>query len=240
MPAPPEPEQERLTVSELAERSRTSIASIKFYMREGILPSGDLSAEHRAFYGEPHVRRLRAIHALRNVGGLSLLTIGGICRLIDADHGAPVIDIVARTMDALGLRGRRKAASGRKEHATACSEVLAFLNARGIWVRRHAAAVEDLAVALVTLRNVIGPEVGAHDFAPYLDAMCSLAERDYKANKDLFANPQTVAEAATLAVVLGTVLWEPVLLLTRRIALEHVAGRKLSPRSRVRRKATSR
>jgi DNA-binding transcriptional MerR regulator len=240
MRAPPDPEPERLTISELAERSRTSIASIKFYMREGILPSGDLSAKHRAFYGEAHVRRLRVIHALRNVGGLSLLTIGGICRLIDADHGTPVIDVVSRTMDALGLRGPRKAASGRKEHATARSEVLGFLDARGIRVRRHATAVEDLAAALITLRNVIGPEVGAHDFAPYLDAMCALAERDYQANKDLFANPQTVAEAATLAVVLGIVLWEPVLLLMRRIALEHVAARKLRPRFRIRRRARSR
>jgi DNA-binding transcriptional MerR regulator len=239
MHAPREPEPERLTVSELAKRSRTSVASIKFYVREGILPSGDLSAKHRAFYGEAHVRRLRVIHALRHVGGLSLLTIGGICRLIDADHGAPVIDVVARTMDALGRRGKGKTAS-RKDFAVARADILAFLDARGIRVRRDAAAVEDLASALVALRHVIGPEVGANDFAPYLDAMRSLAERDYQVNTNLFADPETVAEAATLAVVLGTVLWEPVLLLMRRVALEHVAARRLGSRFRVRRKATSR
>lgn len=214
----------RLTVSQLAARSRTSVASIKFYLREGLLRSGHLSAKHRAFYDEAHVRRLQVIFALRNVGGLSIQTISGMCRLLDARRPQDVGTVVARTIDALARRQSMRAST--KDLSVARAELQRFLRAKNVRVRSHAATLNDLAAALVGLRQTIGPEVGPREMEPYLDAMCALAERDYRANVRLFEDPNAAADAATLAIVFGTVLWEPVLVLLRRLALEHVAAQR--------------
>jgi DNA-binding transcriptional MerR regulator len=220
---PPASRREGLTISELSAASRTSVATIKFYLREGLLPEADLSAERRAFYGEVHLRRLRVIFALRAVGGLSVQTIREICRVLDGRGPRPVPEAVARTMDALARRPK----SGRtREVATARAELLEFLQSKDLRVRPRAGTLVDLAAALVALRHVIGPEVGPRELEPYLDAMCALADRDYRANRHLFADPAAAPEAAALAAVLGTVLWEPVLVLLRRVALEHVAQRE--------------
>jgi DNA-binding transcriptional MerR regulator len=224
---------ERLTLSQLAAQSATTVPSIKFYLREGILPGGDLSAEHRGFYSAAHVRRLRVVHALRQVGGLSIQAIRGVCQLLDADRPA-TSGVVARTMDALGRREARRPPWSGRELSRARDEVLEFLEGRGIEVRACAASVERLAAALVALRHAIGPEIAPAHFVPYLEAMLSLAQRDFQDNQHLFADPETAAESAAQAVVLGTVLWEPVLLLLRRITLEHVASKKLPKISRAR------
>lgn len=220
---------EGLTISQLSAASQTSVATIKFYLREGLLRGGDLSAKRRAFYGEAHLRRLRVIFALRVVGGLSVQTIRDICRVLDARGRRPISDAVARTMDALARRTKNGKAS---ELATARKELLRFLRSKNVRVRSRAGTLDDLAVALVALRHVIGPEVGPRELEPYLDAMCSLAERDYQATRHLFADPATAAEAVTFAAVLGTVLWEPVLVLLRRVALEHVTVREWEGRRR--------
>jgi DNA-binding transcriptional MerR regulator len=223
MPGASDPEG--LTISQLSAASQTSVATIKFYLREGLLGGGDLSAKRRAFYGEAHLRRLRVIFALRVVAGLSVQTIRDICRVLDARGRRPLSDAVACTMDALARRTKSGKAS---ELASARAELLRFLRSKSVRVRSRTrtGTLDDLAAALVGLRHVIGPEVGPRELEPYLDAMCSLAEDDFRATRHLFADPTTAAEAVTLAAVLGTVLWEPVLVLLRRIAIEHVALRE--------------
>jgi DNA-binding transcriptional MerR regulator len=221
-----------LTVSELASEARTPVSTIKFYVREGVLPSGDPSAKHRAFYGQAHVRRLRLIRALRQVGGLGMPAIRDICKRLDGKGEGALHDVIVHVIDALGRERRVK--SARREVALAREEVLGLLDTQGVRVRPNARAVADLADALVGLRHVIGPEVSATDFVPYLDAMRALAEQDFEANRHLI----TDAASAGIAATFGTVLWEPILLVLRRIAHEDVSARtfRTAPRRRLRRR----
>jgi hypothetical protein len=53
--------------------------------------------------------------------------------------------------------------------------------------------------------------------------MLALAERDFAATRHLLRDRSSAGLAATF----GTVLWEPVLILLRRIAIEHVARQRL-------------
>lgn len=215
-------EEPAFTVSELAERSKTPVSSIKFYLREDLLPPGDLGASHRAFYGEPHVRRLRLIQVLREVAGLAVPAIRDICKLLDAEGGRDLSRVVAHVIDALG---RREPLASEGEAVAARREVLEMLEARGIRVRRNAKAVVDLADALVGLRRTLGADFSATAFVPYLEAMRALAESDFAANGHLATDAASAAVGATLA----TVLWEPVLLLLRRIAHEHAAAQMFGP-----------
>ena len=64
-----------MKISELSSRTGVSIPSLKFYLREGLLPQGQLSAPNQADYSESHVRRAALIRALRDVAGLSIAKI---------------------------------------------------------------------------------------------------------------------------------------------------------------------
>lgn len=74
-----------MRLAELSEASGTSPASIKFYLRNGLLHAGETINPTRASYGQGHLRRLRLIQGLRSVVGLGLEDIG---RIIDAADGA--------------------------------------------------------------------------------------------------------------------------------------------------------
>jgi DNA-binding transcriptional MerR regulator len=74
-----------MRLAELSEASGTSTASIKFYLRSGLLEAGDAVHPTRAEYGERHVRRLQLIQGLRSAVGLGLEDIR---RIVDASHGA--------------------------------------------------------------------------------------------------------------------------------------------------------
>ncbi len=73
-----------MRLARLSEVSGTSPASIKFYLRAGLLQPGAAINPTRADYGEGHVRRLRLIQGLRSTVGLGLEDIR---RIIDASAG---------------------------------------------------------------------------------------------------------------------------------------------------------
>jgi DNA-binding transcriptional MerR regulator len=213
-----------LTVSELAREARVPIARIKFYLRERLLPPGNLKAEKRAFYDARHVQRLRLIHTLRQVAELGVPAIRDLCRLLDGNAKHDLSSVVLHVIDALGRRVPQKQPIPTRELARTKKELLAFLSARGMRVRPDARALADLAHALVGLRQVLGAEVPAQALTPYLDAMCALAEHDFAAIEPLVSD----GASAGLAATFGTVLWEPVLILLRRLAHESVASTRLS------------
>jgi len=213
------------TVSALAERSKTPVSSIKFYLREGLLPAGNLEANHRAFYGDVHVRRLYLIQVLREVAGLAIPAIRDICKLLDGEGGRDLSNVIRHVIDALG---RREPSSSGQDAVAARQELLNMLHGRGILVRRNARAVVDLAEALMGLRRTLGSDLPPETLIPYLDAMCALAERDFEANKHLVGDAAGAAVGATF----GTVLWEPIIVLLRRIAHEHVAVKTFGTKNR--------
>ncbi|WP_150307704.1 MerR family transcriptional regulator [Planctomonas psychrotolerans] len=74
-----------MRLGELSEATGVSPASIKFYLRSGLLAAGDPIHPTRADYGDRHVRRLALIQGLRSVVGLGL---DDIRRILDAAIGA--------------------------------------------------------------------------------------------------------------------------------------------------------
>ena len=59
-------------MKELSEASGVPVATIKFYLRERLLPAGERTHPNQSVYGDAHLRRLRLIRALIDVGGLSV------------------------------------------------------------------------------------------------------------------------------------------------------------------------
>jgi len=70
-------------MAELAERSGVRVPTIKFYLREGLVPRGEERGATRAAYGEEHVRRLRLVRALVEVAGLGLDRVREVLDALD-------------------------------------------------------------------------------------------------------------------------------------------------------------
>lgn len=185
-----------------------SVPTIKYYVREGLLPAGRLTSPNQASYEEAHVRRLRLIRALLEVGGLSVAGIREVIAAID-DPERPVHTMLGAAADRVvpqyeGERG--------EDLADARAAVKDLVARRGWHVYPEAPAVEALAVALAALESV-----GHGSFAEVLDAYADAAEQVARVDVDYVAR-NVVREELVESVVVGTVLGDAVFAALRRLA----------------------
>jgi DNA-binding transcriptional MerR regulator len=89
-----------MLVSELAERADVPLATVKYYLREGLLAPGETTGPRRAEYDASHLRRLRILRALREVGGAPVSALQVIIDAVE-DDSRPEHDLVCEISDAL-------------------------------------------------------------------------------------------------------------------------------------------
>lgn len=202
-----------MRISELSRRSGVSTATIKYYLREGLLPPGRPTAATQAEYGESHVRRLRLIRALIGVRGL---TVSAAKDVLDA-----ISEGETDTHELLGLvfgvwpaSGPAKETAPASQAAADSTEVSALLAEMGWTVTEHNPARQVITQTLSTL-NSLGMEYDWRSLIPY----AQLAERTAALDLDQLQDPDDPLEKAERAVLL-TFLLEPALLALRRLAQE--------------------
>lgn len=92
-----------MLLAELAEVSGVSVASIKFYRREGLLPAGARLTATRQDYGTAHLERLELIQVLREVAGAPIARIAHLTAILD-DPEQPLLSALgAAQLISLGL-----------------------------------------------------------------------------------------------------------------------------------------
>jgi DNA-binding transcriptional MerR regulator len=202
-----------MQMSELSRASGVPVATVKYYLREGLLAPGVSTSATRSVYDEAHVRRLRLIRALAEVGQLRLEAIREILDAVDA--GDNLHDTVGVAHTALAPRGSAS--------ETAQAQVGRLVRRRRWRVHDDSANREALAVAFDALERVDYDLTDA-TLDVYAAAATEVAEVDVE------SVPTDVAENAVQHVVVGTVLLEPVLLALRRLAQEHLSSRRLARR----------
>lgn len=117
-----------MQLRELSEQSGIPAASIKFYLREGLLPAGEAVHATRAEYSDKHVERLELIQTLRRVVGLNLAQIRGLLAM--ADDGVPRLTLLAAVQrEVLKLDGAQgsNARDGSDQSGTAGSDAVVRL-----------------------------------------------------------------------------------------------------------------
>ncbi|MEV0493875.1 MerR family transcriptional regulator [Streptomyces atratus] len=197
-----------MRIGELSRRSGVSVPTIKFYVREGLLPAGQLTSPNQASYDSGHERRLKLIRALLDVGGLSLAAIGDVLHTID-DPAQPVHNV-------LGVAAKRITALEGGEPGPelddAREEVAELLVRRGWRAEAHSPAGEALAGVLVALRRA-----GHGGFVELLDDYAAAAEPVARADLD-YVGRRAAREDLVESVVIGTVLGEAMFSALRRLA----------------------
>jgi DNA-binding transcriptional MerR regulator len=192
-----------MKISELSERSGVPVATVKFYIREGMLPRGEAVSATRAEYDDGHLARLRVIAALADVRGLPLARVRDILALIDAPEGEPV-EILGRAVGALPPY----VVETRDDYPRARAAIAEL----GLVYDPGFTAVAQLDEALRAL-EAAGLDASPTTLRRYGDAMRRVATEELAPMAGM-----ALDEAVTYAV-LGTALYEPVLLALRR--LEH-------------------
>lgn len=178
-----------MQLKDLSELSGVPAASVKFYLREGLLPAGEAVHATRAEYSLRHVERLGLIQALRRIVGLNIEQIRGLLRM--ADDGAPRLALLAavqRVVLKLDMAG-----AGSGEAGTGASDAVVHLRN---WPDYPSDARNALN-AHVELMHSLGIEVTDEVLDTYSKAMDDVARFDIAAT----TSPESIDELILTAAI---------------------------------------
>jgi DNA-binding transcriptional MerR regulator len=197
-----------MRIGELSRRTGVSVPTIKYYVREGLLPGGRLTSPNQAHYEEAHERRLRLVRALLEVGGLSVAAIREVLDAVD-DGERPVHKVLGEAADRIAPRHGAEPDAELEAARTTARELVAR---RGWRANPSSPQGEALAGALAAFGRV-----GHADFAQVLDDYAAAAERVAAADLAYVAG-NAKREDLVESAVIGTVLGDAVFVALRRLA----------------------
>lgn len=197
-----------MLIAEISQLTGTPPATIKYYVREGLLPQGTRLAGNRTEYGEEHVRRLRLIRALLEVGQLSISTAAEVIAVLD-QADAPIGHAFSIAQDALA----RSSVSGAALPSEAALARIDALASRAGW--RNCGDNVGRGVAARVLDAYTGAEFALSD--DYLDHYASAATLAAEADLSAVAEQDGRSRMIELMVI-GTVLSDTLAIGLRRMA----------------------
>ncbi len=202
-----------MQVSELVRATSVPLATVKYYLREGLLPAARKLTARSSEYGEEHVRRLTLLRMLREIGAIP---VGRLRELVDAvdNPGLSEHEVFARASDAIAAAASVPA---QEADAEAREVVDQLLDAIG-WteVERGCIDVGNLERVVAQIRRTGLFRVNAETLAPYANAADAIGRNEIE------QLPATGDRAVRLErMVVGTVAYGQVLTILRRLAEAH-------------------
>ncbi|MEU5874988.1 MerR family transcriptional regulator [Glycomyces sp. NPDC047369] len=211
-----------MRIGELSARTGVPAATIKYYVREGLLSGGERRGHNQVEYGEEHVRRLRLVRAMVEVGSVPIAKVREVLAEIEDPR---------RDLDStLGVASRALSQHKVPAEEPAAADVetaKAIVRGRG-WnaVPLEHGYVWTLADAIGRLR-----ELGLSDMVDltgeYARAAEIVAEFDLKLLQ-MRSDRDEILEAMVVGTVLGDAIFEAL----RRIAQVEVSSRVYPPGQR--------
>ena len=202
-----------MRVGELSKRSGVAVPTIKYYLREGLLPAGVLTSPNQAHYNDEHLRRLRLVRALVDVGGLSIAAVREVLAAVDTREGS-LHEKLGAVQEAISQPG------------TAELDPLAIEDVQAFFARQGEAECIDvtesnvthmLASALSAARSV-GHDHFGELLDPYLEGLKIIAQADVDYVARMGAHDDVIE-----AMVIGTLIGDTVLKAVRRLAHAQVS-----------------
>ena len=206
-----------MKISELSDRTGLTVQTIKFYLREGLVPKGAAVGATRAEYDNGHLERLRLVRALREVGDLPVSAIRRIVDAID-DREVGLHDLLGTAQYALGPHV--EVPDGDPDWRAAREDVAALITELDWRVSPEAPARDLLAQTFVALRK-LGFPVVLTELRPYIEAADTLGEHE--------AARLSTGDARARAIhgmLVTTVLYEQILIALHRLAQENASARR--------------
>ncbi|MCR8578599.1 MerR family transcriptional regulator [Streptomyces sp. Isolate_219] len=204
-----------MRIGELSRETGVAIPTIKYYVREGLLPAGRLTSPNQASYDDGHVRRLRLIRGLIDVGGLTVSAVREVLAAVDSPEES-VHEVLGAAQHAITPRPATTPEGMEQARRT----VAELIRRRGWRIEPDNPAFEKLAVALATFHGI-----GHGEFEEVLDDYAEACER--VAAADLaWVGRNAEVDGLVEGVVVGTVLGDAVLTAMRRLAHVEASARR--------------
>ncbi|WP_017577247.1 MerR family transcriptional regulator [Nocardiopsis kunsanensis] len=207
-----------MRISELSEHSGSPVPSIKYYLREGLLHRGERTSPNQARYDRSHLRRLRLIRALTEVGGLSIADTRALLEGVDGESPSHH-DLLGRTLMTVDADVRDS--SGPQQRDLELADTLT--GKQGWHVYPDSPMRDRLAQVLATFR-ALGMELDQD----WLDSYAAAADRLAQADLEYVGGLTDVDELLEKAVI-GTVLGDSLLAALRRLAQASISRGQQEP-----------
>jgi len=202
-----------MKVSQLCEVSGVSLPSIKFYVREGLLPAGQRTSATQAEYDETHVERLRLIRALIDIGGLPVATVGRVLAAVD-NKEMPLSYVFGVAQYAISDASLYDPVDQSTRGVAAVDDVIERMG----WMVPDDSPGRDGAARIINTYADLGHE----HLAEITDQYAQAAELIARSDLDAVARRSDVGDMAE-TVVVGTILGDGLIASLRRMAQAHVS-----------------
>jgi DNA-binding transcriptional MerR regulator len=201
-------------MAELSRSSGVPTATIKYYMREGLLPGGEATAPNQARYGEQHLERLSLIRALREAAGLPVATIARVLTAMDDRQRGTTPEHLTIAVSELS-EPLVVAEEDAEDFERATGELAQLLGGLGWDVDPDSPGRNDAVRSLVDIHRYLpGLVSDPSELRPYAIAVRNLANTEIPDDFD----PSLQPARALRYSVLGTVLFEPLITALRKLA----------------------
>jgi DNA-binding transcriptional MerR regulator len=197
-------------ISELSQRSGVPVATIKYYLREGLLHEGVRTSATQAQYDPSHETRLGLIRALVGPGGCSIAEVHRVLRAIE-DPPQSMHDLLGKV-----LAGSDQPSPLHHGH----ERVHQLMRQWGWRVEDKDCPSHDALAEALNALDAAGFVLPDGALEMYKDHMEQIAAYE------LATVPTGSAAEAVRYVVLGTVLPEPLMLALRRMAQQEASARR--------------
>jgi DNA-binding transcriptional MerR regulator len=230
-----------LKMSELAERSGVSAATIKHYLREGLLPEPVRTSRNMAYYPPEFVERLQLIKRLQEQRFMPLKAIRKVLDESEPEHLSALVDVEDRILERAvraGETGRVSRAEVRRRYGVP-DNVLARLAEIGVLTpnaRGYGAYDVQIIEAIARFRaggydEALGFTV--YDTLRYREALAPLVEEEVRVLLDRLAGEVDVERAAEIIASGAQPLRELIGAMHSKLLLEELR-RQREPQRRAR------
>jgi DNA-binding transcriptional MerR regulator len=208
-----------MRIAELSRQTGVPVPTIKYYLREGLLPAGELTSPNQARYDDRHVQRLRLVRVLLDIGRLPIATIRHL--LVALDGPDPDVHNVLGQALPMTMAGKD---SVDPDAVRAARERVDKLIAERAWLVGTNTPARQAAAEVLAAFEQVGADVGVL-LEQYADVAETIAAHDL----DFVARAQD-AEGMLYAAVVGSILGDSLLAALRRMTQEHESAKKFGIR----------
>ncbi|HET9890567.1 MAG TPA: MerR family transcriptional regulator [Mycobacterium sp.] len=202
-----------MRLAELSTRSGVPATTIKYYLRLGLLHAGERQSSTWSAYDDSHLRRIALIRALIDIAGLPLQAVHRVLEVV-TDKAVPL-------HQALGTAQWLLSPTTAGQPSTeSCERVSALLDRHTWELASDSPHRAVLAAALDRLDRLAFPVPDAL-LDQYAEAVSSFAPSEVEP-----ITSQADRATAIEHLIIGTLLYEPVLATMRRMAHESQSARR--------------
>lgn len=203
-----------MRISNLSQQAGLPVGTVKFYLRTGLLHAGRSTSATQALYDDSHLRRLRLVRALLEVGRLPLAEIQRILDVVDATELEPGDRVEA-------VRASLARQPGGTQ-PTDLGAARALLDELGWTVAEDSPHLPALARALSAM-DTVGLSTRPERLRSHAEAA------HHAATSDCATVDEASTDEAPLVAATTAVLHDALLVALRRLATEDVLTRRSNP-----------